>query len=131
MTKKENNEERVFHVDIVKEVGELTNKEKVILVTGAETTQLEEIFTNNETIRPVKYAIIHTINSSSDDGEYDTMIIFDESGRLISTGSHAFIESFEAIYDIMHGGDEEWGIMVVQKESKNYKGKSFYKAVLV
>lgn len=130
MAKKELNE-RVFHVDIIKEVGDLSNKEKVMLVTGAETTQLEEIFTNNETIKPVKYAITHTVNSSSDDGEYDTMIIFDESGRLISTGSHAFIESFESIYDIMHGGDEEWGIMVVQKESKNYKGKSFYKAVLV
>lgn len=131
MAKKENNEERVFKVDIIKEVGDLSNKEKVVLVTGAETTQLEEICTNNETIKPVKYAIIHTVNSSSDDGEYDTLIIFDESGRLISTGSYAFIESFEAIYDIMHTSDEEWGVMVVQKESKNYKGKSFYKAVLV
>lgn len=128
---KNNNEERVYKVDIIKEVGQLTNKEKVMLVTGAETTGVEEIYTNGETIKPVKYAVLHIVNSASEDGEYDTLIIFTEDGRLISTGSKAFIESFEAIYDIMKDSEEEWGIMVASKESKNYKGKAFYKAVLV
>ena len=128
---KKNSEERVYKVNIIKEVGQLTSKEKVMLITGAETTGVEEIYTNGETIKPVKYAILHTVNSSSDDGEYDTLIIFTEDGRLISTGSRSFTESFEAIYEIMKDFDDEWGIMVASKQSKNYNGKSFYKAVLV
>lgn len=109
----------------------LTNKERVMLMTGAETTALEDVCVNKTVIKPVKHAILHVINSTSEDGEYNTLIIFDESGDLISTGSSSFIESYKTIVDTMSDSEEEWGIRAIQKESKNYKGKFFYKATLV
>lgn len=63
-----------------------------------------------------------------DDGEgYSVIVLVDKNGSIYSTGSTAFMNSFDTIVDVMEG--EPFGIIVFKRESKR-TGKMYIACTL-
>lgn len=131
--------ENTFTVTIKETSKELTKRERIMYKDTTEAIPLDvatqEVFEGEfVTIEPVGYVVLGIHNENTDDKDYDQYLIIDAEGNRYITGSNAFWGSFKNIWDEMtdNGTDfEPFQIRVVRKESKNYKGKSFLKAVLI
>ncbi len=117
-----------YNVEITETSRELSKKERVQLKTNA-GTKLDEI-------APVVlenitgYAKLHVTNPSlKSNPEYDHYVILTEGGNYY-TGSPSFMETFMAIWSEM-SGEDDWGIEVFKRDSKNYAGKQFLSCALV
>lgn len=86
--------------------------------------------------RPVGWLTQHIVNSKSDDGEYDQLLILADDGTVYSTGSTSFMESFYSLMDSIDDMEEseipaDWQIKATARDSKNYKGKQFLTCSIV
>ena len=87
-------------------------------------------------ISPKDYVILDITTDkpvASGNENYKNMIIIDRNGTKYATGSNSFMESFINIYNIMHEDEEDpvYDIVVVRKDSKNYRGKYFLSCNIV
>lgn len=104
---------------------EFTAKERVALKTFANAHPLDDPEMDGAIIEPVGWAVIQVHNEKSDNKDYNKYLIIAKDGEKYVTGSLPFWRSFKEIWEEMEGVDEDWGIAVRRKESKNYKGKEF------
>lgn len=104
---------------------EFTAKERVALKTFANVHPLDDPEMDGAIIEPAGWATIQVHNEKSDNKDYNKYLIIAKDGEKYVTGSLPFWRSFKEIWEEMEGVDEDWGIVVRRKESKNYKGKEF------
>ena len=105
---------------------ELSAKERIQLKDTTNAVKLDEV-TQAEaiTLYPQMYAVLDIHNEKSDNIDYKNYVVIDRDGTKYVTGSDSFWSSFMEIASEMENENEEWGITVYRKESKNYKGKEF------
>lgn len=115
-----------YSVQIKEASREFTGKEKIILKDLTDSIRIDEATAAEALIiKPVDYAILNIHNEKSDTKEYEKLVILAEDGQKYTTGSASFISTFMDIWSDMSGEEEEWELKLYQRESKNYKGKSF------
>lgn len=117
-----------YEVKIIESSKELTARERISLKNFDEMIALDEAVnaeTPKITIDVYGYVVASVHNLKSDNVDYEKFIIIDKDGQRYITGSQPFFSSFIEIWDEMKGENEDWGITVYKRESKNYKGKSF------
>lgn len=121
-----------YSVSIREVSKELSAKERIQLKDTTNAVKLDEV-TQAEpiTIHPQMYAELDIHNEMSDNVDYKNYIVVDRDGTKYVTGSSSFWSSFMEIAEEMENEDEEWGITVYRKESKNYKGKEFITCSIV
>lgn len=112
---------------------ELTPKQRVAVKDFSNAISLDEITqAEGKVIINIDYLVTCLVhNESAEDKDYPKYVIVDKSGNKYVTGSEAFITSLNDILDEMDGSDEDYGIEVYRKESKNYKGKHFLTCSIV
>lgn len=71
------------------------------------------------------YVLLEIHNEKADTPDYIKLLIIDSNDNKFTTGSESFIRAFGEIYTEMSGEAEPWGIEILKRESKNYKGKYF------
>lgn len=118
---------------------ELTKREQLKYSDGNGAIKLDEVMQQyvdggkDFIIKPTAYAIldIHNDEVKREDGkkDYKTLIVECEDGKVYTTGSKTFTESFVNIFDTMQGEDFE--VLVLRKDSTNYKGKYFLTCTIV
>ena len=117
-----------YEVKIIESSKELTARERISLKNFDEMIALDEVV-NSETpkitIDVFGYVVASVHNEKSDNVDYDKFIIIGKDGQRYITGSRPFFSSFKEIWDEMKAENEDWGITVYKRDSKNYKGKSF------
>ena len=89
---------------------------------------LDEIVTPESSfvIEEVKgYVLLEIHNEKADTPDYIKLLIVDSNDNKFTTGSESFIRAFGEIYTEMSGEAESWGVEILKRESKNYKGKYF------
>lgn len=77
---------------------------------------------------------VHNEMNKDKDKDYVVLVMYDTNGQKYKTSSNSFITSLQDIIDDLkdEGALEDvTSIKVVEKESKNFKGKGFYTAVLL
>ena len=112
---------------------ELTAKQRISLKDTGDAVRLDEA-TQKDTIiiYPDIIARIDVHNEKSDNKDYANYVIVDKNGVKYVTSSESFWRQLSDIQDEMaDAGEEEWGIKVYRKESKNYKGKEFITCSIV
>ena len=117
-----------YEVKIIESSKDLTARERISLKNFDEMVALDEVV-NSETpkitIAVSGYVVAGVHNEMSDNVDYEKFIILGKDGQRYITGSQPFFSSFMEIWDEMKGENDDWGITVYKRESKNYKGKSF------
>lgn len=123
----------MYKVEIKESSKELTKRERIRLKDTSEAAGLDDLSMNSDlVISPVGYAVLGVHNDAADDPDYEQYLIWDNEDNCYVTGSRSFWESFLNIWEEMTDeGFEPFEIRVIRKESKNYKGKEFLKAVLI
>lgn len=123
----------MYKVEIKEASRDLTPREKVMIKDTGNAVALDEATRISSVVINVWYYAILTIHNdkSNGDTDYEKIVIVDEAGNKFVTGSPTFMRSFYDIYADMQDDPELWAIEVYQKESKNYKGKSFISCSLV
>lgn len=106
---------------------ELSAKERISLKDTGDALRLdEETQAGVVTIYPAIIARIDVHNEKSENKDYSNYVLVDKNGTKYVTSSESFWRQLSDIFDEMcDAGEEEWGIKVYRKESKNYKGKEF------
>ena len=114
--------------EIIKSSKELTKVERVAIKNLSSAVRLDMETKDGEhlIISPVYYVILKV---SSEDKEYEKIIIEDKNGIKYTTGSETFISRFTDIYDEMEG--EDFNIDIFSAESKKYTGKFYITCDLV
>ena len=121
-----------YLVTVAQASKELTAKEKIHLKDTTNAVKLDEVTqTEPVTIYPQMYAVLDIHNEKSENVDYKNYVVVDKDGTKYVTGSNSFWSSFMGIATEMENEDEEWGIQVYHKESKNYKGKEFITCSIV
>ena len=113
---------------------ELSKKEQVLLKDMSDTHSIDELTKENGLIINVNFTAkvkIHNDKIEGDNKEYTKMVFVDKDGERYTTGSQSLINAYEDIANDMKDSNEEWGIKVIRKESKNYKGGTFLTCVIV
>lgn len=108
--------------EIIKSSKELTKVERVAIKNISNAVRLD-VETKDEghiVITPEYYVILKV---STDDKEYEKIIITDKNGVKYTTGSETFISRFTDIFDEMEG--EDFNIDIFSAESKKYTGKYY------
>lgn len=126
----ENKKYKVEIVDALK--GNMTAKEKIAAKHYDDAISIEQ----DILIDIVNYVVldVHNELNKDKDTDYVVLVMYDKDGTKYKTSSCSFISSLEDIFADLIGEDaleEVTTIKVVEKESKNFKGKGFYTAVLV
>lgn len=115
-----------YNVTISSASRELSARERIAIKDFSNAIPLDEATKDGKlVITPVDYAVLDVHNEKSDNKDYKKFVVIDAAGTKYVTGSENFFDSFMEIREEMSGEDEEFSIEVYQKESKNYKGKSF------
>lgn len=112
-----------FEIHIKESSRELTKKEQVNLKTSLNFAKMDEIAPFQFT--PVDYAVLSVHNENSKlNTDYDLFIFFADDGTIFSTASATFFRQFKTIWEDMKDEDD-WGLNVFKRDSKNYAGKAF------
>lgn len=132
-----------FHVTIATHSDDIdvTNKRQVVrLKDTADCLPIDQIMGDNQDgllieVQSWARLEVHNENAKSDK-DYTVLKLIATDGQSYKTGSKAFIESFEDIWDEIQEGvqpdqQEPVTIKVFAKDSKNYPGKSYYQCRLV
>lgn len=127
-----------FSATITEASRELTARERVMFKDTQNATSINEVAENaskageKAIIENVKdYAILMVHNDKSDDKDYQNFVIITESGDKFVTGSESFWNAFKAIWDEMHGEEEEWSVQINLIPSKNYAGRNVLTCSLI
>lgn len=122
----------VFTVEIKETSKELTKKERVKMKDMSNAIKLDEVTTDGSFILKPDFFVILSIHNSksTDNPDYENIMIVDENGTKYVTGSNSFITNFSEIWNEMKGEDD-WELEVYKKDSKNYKGKQFLTCSIV
>lgn len=130
--------EKNYKATIVESNKSLTAKEKIMLKDTSDALSLGELVeVESLLIKPELWATVHIENDLADNKEYDVYIVVDKDGQKYKTSSESFYRSFsdicDEITDAIADGEDigEFEIKVYNKESRNYKGKSFITCSIV
>lgn len=117
----------MFKVTIREASKEMTARERIKFKDISNTESLDKLVTpgNGIEIKPVAFAILDVENDRADEGSYVKYIIEDNNGILYSTGSDSFFNTFYLIHSEMQESGEDYTLLIMKKESKNYSGKHF------
>lgn len=110
----------------------LTGKEKVMVKDFTNALSIDELTKDGTLVLKIANVIecdVH--NPASEDKDYKKYVIIDETGNKYVTGSESCITTLTDILDEMEGESEPFEVEFYQKESKNYKGKSFITCSIV
>lgn len=127
-------ENRGYSAEITEVVGlDLTKKQIVAITTADDSLPLDATaeqgeFEINNILGYVKVAIHN--EKANGDKDYTKYIILCEDGTSYSTGSESFMNTFITIFNQMEGEDD-WGIRVLRKPSKNFSGKYFLTCAII
>lgn len=126
----ENKKYKVVIVDALKD--NMSAKEKIAAKHYDDAISIEK----DILIDIVNYVVldVHNELNKDKDKDYTVLVMYDENGTKYKTSSNSFISSLQNIFEDLIGEDaleDVTTIKVVEKESKNFKGKGFYTAVLV
>lgn len=124
---------REYEAKIVQCNKELTAKQRISLKDTGDAIRLDEATQEAVVIiYPDIIAEIGVHNEKSENKDYSNYVIVDKQGNKYVTSSQSFWRQLSDIADEMLDEDnEEWGIKVYRKESKNYKGKEFITCSIV
>ncbi len=116
-----------YNVNIRFSSKELTPIERIQMKDVSNAISLDSVVTPNEPlmIKPVAYSILDVHNDKSDSGDYTKFVIEDENGDRYTTGSESFFDYFEAIHKELADAGIAYTLVILKKESQNYKGKYF------
>lgn len=121
-----------YSVNVAETSKELSAKERIQIKDTTNAVKLDEVTqTEPVTIYPEVYAVLDIHNEKSENVDYKNYVVIDKDGTKYVTGSDSFWSSFMEIAKEMANENEEWGIQVYRKESKNYKGKEFITCSIV
>lgn len=109
---------------------ELSNKEKLQYSDYSNAIAIDTLPDNTE-ISVANYAVLNIHNDKSENTDYTVYMVEDKVGQKYYTSSESFFSTFKGYWDGMQDSDEEWGIQIFKKESKNYKGKGFITCTIV
>lgn len=135
---KEKTTESNYSATILESSRELTARERVMFKDTqnaismndfAEQAKAEGGKAIIENVKDFVHITVH--NDKSDDKDYDNFLVIDEKGDKYVTGSHAFWNAFQDIYNEMKNETEPWGIQLNLIPSKNYKGKNVLTCSLI
>ena len=116
----------MFSVNIKSCSKELSPKERVLIKDTTPANKLDAIVDENGIDIYVDFfAVLNVHNDKADPVDYENYVIVATDGNVYVTGSSSFWNAFTGISDEMSGYDEEWGIHVYKRDSKNYSGKKF------
>lgn len=121
-----------YSVNIKETSKELSKRERIALKDTTAMNSIDAIsqIESNLTLDVEYYAILEIHNDKAKDNtDYENLVIHDTNGEFYYTGSKSFIKSFINIATEM--GDEEFGIRVYRKPSKNYANKEFISCTIV
>jgi hypothetical protein len=114
-----------YKVNIVEtSIQNLSVKDKIKLKDLTNATRIDQCV--GSVIKPVAYAILDVDNEHSADKNYRKYLIVDADGNKYHTGSESFWTSFKDIWDEMNeAGESDFDLLIYERESKNYTGKTF------
>ena len=121
-----------YSVNIKETSKELSKRERIALKDTTAMNSIDAIsqIESNLTLDVEYYAILEIHNDKAKDNtDYENLVIHATNGEFYYTGSKSFIKSFMNIATEM--GDEEFGIRVYRKPSKNYANKEFISCTIV
>ena len=126
----ENKKYKVAIVDALKD--NMSAKEKIAAKHYDDAISIEQ----DILIDIVNYVVldVHNELNKDKDKDYVVLVMYDANGTKYKTSSNSFISSLQDIFEDLIGEnvlEDVTTIKVVEKESKNYKDKGFYTAVLV
>jgi hypothetical protein len=135
---KEKTTESNYSATILESSRELTARERVMFKDTqnaismndfAEQAKAEGGKAIIENVKDFVHITVH--NDKSDDKDYDNFLVIDANGEKYVTGSHAFWNAFQDIYNEMKNETEPWGVQLNLIPSKNYKGKNVLTCSLI
>ena len=106
---------------------ELTAKERIKMKDTGDAVRLDEATRDGSLLIDPDYYVILAVHNEKavDNKDYEQLIITDKDGTKYVTGSQAFTDSFQMIWDEMADSGEDFQIKVYRVPSKNYSGKDF------
>ena len=110
----------------------LSGKEKVMVKDFTNAFSIDDLTKETSLVLKIENVIecdVH--NPASEDKDYKKYVIIDAEGNKYVTGSESCITTLTDILDEMEGESEAFEVEFYQKESKNYKGKSFITCSIV
>lgn len=128
-------------VNIIESSRPFSKKEELAIKMGSNAAlKLDQLTKDGAEIKfsPEAWAILEI--ERENDAPFNQYIVIDKEGRIYSTGSASFWDSFRNIYDemktaLMTGAadpeDDYYEIRVFQLPSKKYTGKSFITCAIV
>lgn len=122
-----------YDVKITESWKPLSAREKIMLKNFNDAVQLDEASKGEGLIIDVQnYAVCEVHNEKSDNKDYQKIVIVDKDGMKYVTGSPTLFRELTAIIEeLADAGEEDCTIKVYQRDSKNYKGKTFITCTLV
>lgn len=111
------------------------SKIEILDVTSFSDMEMVNDLDNSYILSPVTgWAQVHVHNDKCDTPDYDNLVLIvgeGETEEKYYTSSGSFTSSFLHIADVMK--DEPYGIKIIRRESRNFKGKEMLdcKAVAV
>lgn len=131
-------ENRTYKAEVRYASKELTAKEKIAIKDTSSANRLDEATDNGAELAITVdwFAQIDVHNEKSDNKDYKKIVLVDTDGERYVTGSEHFTNTFLDIYEELCDSSEAenlepFSIVVKQRESKNYKGKTFLTCELV
>lgn len=117
----------MFNVTIESCSKELSAKERVLIKDTTAATKLDAVVKGDESVEIYVdfYAVLNVHNDKADPVDYKNYVIVDKNGEVYVTGSNSFWNAFNQISEEMAGSEDDWGIKVYKRDSKNYSGKQF------
>lgn len=123
-----------YEVKIESCTKELTHKERVAIKNFADCLQLDELTQEKSdgVVIDIDFMVQFSVhNEKSDNKDYTKLVIVAKDGKKYITGSDTLQREVESMIEEMDGCNEEWGIKVIRKPSKNFKGGEFLTCVIV
>lgn len=113
-------ENKDYAIKIVDTSRELTKKEQAMLKDTSDAVLINDMVSEGACIlKPVAYVVLDIHNEKSDSKDYTKLVLIDENGEKYSTGSEAFITTFQDIWADMVDSEEEWALKCYSKKGKN------------
>lgn len=117
---------RTYSVKIAGSSMELTKKQSVMFKDTSDCIKFDdqlEVGGESLVIQPEGYVILDIHNDKATPStDYNNYMIIDKDGTKYITGSETFFNNFSDIWDEMQDCNEDWGIKVYKKPSKQGNG---------
>lgn len=129
-------ENRGYSAEITEVVGLDLTKKQIVAITTSDTSLPLDAYVEEhgefeiENISGYVKVQIHNEQAKGEDKDYAKYIILTDDGESYSTGSESFMNTFINIFENMEGEDD-WGIKVLRKPSKNFSGKYFLTCAVI